>query len=111
MSTTANRLDLIDAVFTEAIQRGLIHHTADNETLNGRMIHLNGRPLINFGLCSYLGLEMDPRLKQGAIEAVLRYGTQFASSRAFLSAPPIVSWRNCLDGLLRLRSWSHQRRR
>ncbi len=88
MSTTANRLDLIDAVFTEAIQRGLIHHTADNETLNGRMIHLNGRPLINFGLCSYLGLEMDPRLKQGAIEAVLRYGTQFASSRAFLSAPP-----------------------
>jgi 7-keto-8-aminopelargonate synthetase-like enzyme len=31
---------------------------------------------------------MHPRLKQGTIDAVLRYGTQFASSRCYLSAPP-----------------------
>jgi 7-keto-8-aminopelargonate synthetase-like enzyme len=88
MSKVADRLNTIDTMVTEAVQKGLLHLTAENETLNGRIIHLEGRPLINFGLCSYLGLEMDPRLKQGAIDAILRYGTQFSSSRAYLSAPP-----------------------
>ncbi len=88
MSKTADRLNLIDTLITEAAQKGLLHLTAEGDTLDGRIIHLDGRPLINFGLCSYLGLEMDPRLKQGTIDAVLRYGTQFASSRGYLSAPP-----------------------
>src|SRR5260370_16557523 len=88
MSKVADRLNTIDTMFTEAAQKGLLQLTAENETLDGRIIHLEGRPLINFGLCSYLGLEMDPRLKQGAIDAIVRYGTQFASSRAYLSAPP-----------------------
>ncbi|HTD19534.1 MAG TPA: aminotransferase class I/II-fold pyridoxal phosphate-dependent enzyme [Ktedonobacteraceae bacterium] len=88
MSKTANRLNLIDTMITEAAQKGLLHLTADSDALDGRIIHLDGRPLINFGVCSYLGLEMDPRLKQGTIDAVLRYGTQFASSRGYLSAPP-----------------------
>jgi 7-keto-8-aminopelargonate synthetase-like enzyme len=88
MSKTANRLNLIDTMITETVQKGLLHLTADSDALDGRIIHLDGRPLINFGVCSYLGLEMDSRLKQGTIDAVLRYGTQFASSRGYLSAPP-----------------------
>ncbi len=88
MSQTANRLNLIDTMMTEATQKGLLQLTVESNTLDGRIIHLDGRPLINFGVCSYLGLEMDPRLKQGTIDAVLRYGTQFASSRGYLSAPP-----------------------
>jgi 7-keto-8-aminopelargonate synthetase-like enzyme len=43
--------------------------------------------VINFGSCSYLGLETDARLKTAACEAVLRYGVQFSSSRAYVSAP------------------------
>jgi 7-keto-8-aminopelargonate synthetase-like enzyme len=39
--------------------------------------------MVNFGSCSYLGLEVDERLKQGAIDATIRYGTQYSSSRAF----------------------------
>ncbi len=62
--------------------------SSNYDNLIGRIIHLEGRPLINFRWCSYLGLEMHPRLKQGTIDAVLRYGTQFASSRCYLSAPP-----------------------
>ncbi len=87
MSKVADRLNTIDAMFTEAARQGLLQLTAENEILDGRIIHLEGRPLINFGVCSYLGLEMDPRLKQGAIDAILRYGTQFSSSRVYLSAP------------------------
>ncbi|HEU5226901.1 MAG TPA: hypothetical protein VFU49_03740, partial [Ktedonobacteraceae bacterium] len=87
MSKAKERLNLIDTMITEAVQKGLLQLTADSDALDGRIIHLDGRPLINFGVCSYLGLETDPRLKQGTIDAVQRYGTQFASSRGYLSVP------------------------
>jgi len=87
MSKAKERLNLIDTMITEAVQKGLLQLTADSDILDGRIIHLDGHPLVNFGVCSYLGLETDPRLKQGTIDAVLRYGTQFASSRGYLSVP------------------------
>ena len=40
---------------------------------------------MNFSSCSYLGLELDPRLNAAARDAVDRYGTQFSSSRSYLS--------------------------
>jgi len=40
---------------------------------------------VNFGSCSYLGLEFDARLKESAKEAIDRYGTQFSESRAYVS--------------------------
>src|SRR5260370_26527125 len=79
MSNMSHQLNVVDTLVTETAQKGLVLRTVDSGTLDGRVIHLEGRPLIHFGLCSYLGLEMDPRLKQGAIDAVLRYGTQFRS--------------------------------
>lgn len=79
--------DLVDELFTDAARRGIVHLTAEDGSLDGRLITLNGHSCINFGSCSYLGLEMDERLKQGAIEATSRYGTQFSSSRAYVSAP------------------------
>src|SRR5260370_37270863 len=81
MSKVADRLNTIDAMFTEAARQGLLQLTAENEILDGRIIHLEVRPLINFGVCSYLGLDMDPRLKQGSIDAILRYDTQLSCSR------------------------------
>ena len=39
-----------------------------------------------FGSCGYLGLEHDQRLKAGAINAIEKYGTQFSSSRAYVSS-------------------------
>lgn len=78
----------MDAAFREAIARGLAHLTADEELIDGRFVSIGGRRHVNFGSCSYLGLETDLRLKNGACRAVERYGVQFASSRAYLSAPP-----------------------
>ncbi len=76
----------------DVIRQGKLHSVlfkiAEDETLEGAIIHVDGKRLVHFGSCSYLGLELDPRLKQGAIDAVRHFGTQFSSSRAYISAPP-----------------------
>jgi 7-keto-8-aminopelargonate synthetase-like enzyme len=79
-------LDLADQVLTDATSQGVLHLYTEDQSLNGRQIHVKGRPLINFGSCSYLGLEKDPRLVQGCIDATLQYGTQLSSSRGYLSS-------------------------
>lgn len=70
-----------------AEQAGLAFQVADNVPYEGRYVHLNGQRLLNFGSCSYLGLELRPELKQGAIAAVERYGTQFPFPHAMLQNP------------------------
>ncbi|MDW3647938.1 MAG: aminotransferase class I/II-fold pyridoxal phosphate-dependent enzyme [Bacteroidia bacterium] len=84
-SKTAQSLEAIDESVSRASELGLIHLTAEDYALNGRTINIKGKDLINFGSCSYLGLEIEESLKQGAIDAILRYGTQYSSSRAYVS--------------------------
>jgi 7-keto-8-aminopelargonate synthetase-like enzyme len=86
-SSSSERLNVIEASANALRARGLIHWTLEDSSLDGRTITLGGRRLVNFGSCSYLGLEMDMRLKAAACEAVMRYGTQFSSSRAYASVP------------------------
>lgn len=83
----SERLRVIDAAARLLQSGNLLHRIAEDERLDGRSITLDGRRLVNFGSCSYLGLETDTRLKAAACEAVLRYGTQFSSSRTYISAP------------------------
>jgi 7-keto-8-aminopelargonate synthetase-like enzyme len=78
----------MDAAITEGILLGLGHLSAEDDHLGGRFVTLRGRRQVNFGSCSYLGLETDLRLKNEACDAVARYGVQFASSRAYVSCPP-----------------------
>lgn len=73
---------------SDAIARGVGHLIAEDEQLGGRSLTLRGRRQINFGSCSYVGLETDLRLKNAACDAIARYGVQFASSRAYVSCPP-----------------------
>lgn len=63
----------------------IIHLNTEDEVFNGRTITVKGQELVNFSSCSYLGLELDPRLKAAAKDAVDRYGTQFSSSRSYVS--------------------------
>jgi 7-keto-8-aminopelargonate synthetase-like enzyme/predicted N-acyltransferase len=65
--------------------RGLGKLYTGDEALNGRNIHVKGKSLIHFGSCGYLGLELDRRLKEAAIEAVEKYGSYFSCSRIFVS--------------------------
>ena len=88
-----------DEVISDGVRRGMLHNIAEDDRLDGRMITLRGRPLVNFGSCSYLGLETHPAMRAGVIDAVERYGTQFSSSRAFLSAPAYAAAERALTAL------------
>ncbi|MFA6994718.1 MAG: aminotransferase class I/II-fold pyridoxal phosphate-dependent enzyme [Candidatus Paceibacterota bacterium] len=89
----------IDSIVNEGVSHGLAQCTTDDDFYNGRTVCLNGRHMLNFALCSYLGLELDSRLKQGTIDAVTRYGTQFAVSRSYLSATPYTKLEAMLEEL------------
>ncbi|MEI7595266.1 MAG: aminotransferase class I/II-fold pyridoxal phosphate-dependent enzyme [Bacteroidota bacterium] len=77
--TTVNEISL------NAKNKGIVHLYTEDKFLNGRIITIDNKELINFGSCSYLGLEVDSRLKKGAIDAVTKFGTQFSSSRTYVS--------------------------
>ena len=77
--------DIIDQVISHGVNKGILHLYSENKSIECTNITVNGKAVINFGSCSYLGLEHDRRLKDGAQSAVERFGTQFSSSRAYLS--------------------------
>lgn len=87
MPTAEERLAILEEMLNEARDNGLIHLSADDGPLDGRSIAIDGHAKLNFGSCSYLGLELDPRMRGAVIDAVNRYGTQFSSSRTYLSSP------------------------
>ena len=93
------RLRLVHAAIREGIARGVGHLTAEDLQLGGRFITVRGRRQVNFGSGSYVGLETDLRLKAAAIDAVARYGVQFASSRVYISCPPYVELERLLGRL------------
>ncbi|MDP1665235.1 MAG: aminotransferase class I/II-fold pyridoxal phosphate-dependent enzyme [Methylobacter sp.] len=99
MEIQSNWLTSIDRIVDMGLSHGLAQRTTEDEAFNGRTICLNGRHVLNFALCSYLGLEQDFRLKRGTIDAVTRYGTQFAISRAYMSATPYMELEAQLEEL------------
>lgn len=50
---------------------------------DGSTLALDGRQVANFGNCSYLGLAVDPRLKEAAISAIERFGPLYSSSQMY----------------------------
>ncbi len=50
---------------------------AGDSPYTGVSVNVAGSERLNFGSCSYLGLELRDELKQGVIDAVTKYGTQF----------------------------------
>ncbi len=59
----------------------------EDEVLQGDSVILGGRRLANFGLCSYLSLGDDPRLKEAAKDAIDRFGTSYSSTPYYSSIP------------------------
>ena len=81
-----NTLTTIHSIIEEAKNAGIVQLCTD-ETLSsvGNQISIKGQALVNFGSCSYMGLELDQRIKDKMIEVVQKHGSQFASSRAYVS--------------------------
>lgn len=87
MATAEELLDALEQVISDGVRRGMLHSSVTDDVLDGRHVTIGGRRLVNFGSCSYLGLETHPAMRAGVVDAVTRWGTQFSSSRAYASGP------------------------
>lgn len=76
--------DLINKVFNKSREAGYLQLVTEDDQLDGKHVTVNGKKQVYYGSCSYLGLETDQRLKDAAIDAVQRYGSQFSCSRTFM---------------------------
>jgi 7-keto-8-aminopelargonate synthetase-like enzyme len=83
--TTNNIIDTINEEINDSLQEKVIHHFTEDGEIRGAQITVNSQKMINFASCSYLGLEQHPDLISGTVNAVQHYGTQFSSSRTFIS--------------------------
>ena len=89
MNTFSSQERVLNQLATALKRKGLIHLVTDNVPHPARRtLLINDREYLNFTSCSYLGLEADQRLRQGAIEKVKQYGVQFDVSRAYVSLYP-----------------------
>ncbi|MBK5284033.1 MAG: aminotransferase class I/II-fold pyridoxal phosphate-dependent enzyme, partial [Bacteroidia bacterium] len=78
-------LETVNQIVINSKTLGIAHLVTEDERFDGNHIHVNGKELVNFGSCSYLGLELDQRLKDAGKDAIDKYGMQFSSSRAYVS--------------------------
>ena len=81
----ARLLEMVQSSMQEAVDAGVIRVRITDDQLMGTKIRVNGRDLVNFGSCSYLGLGQDSRLKEAAASAVERFGPSYSSSVAYAS--------------------------
>lgn len=82
-----NFLNTVNEVFTDAKNEGVLHLYAEGGNFSGRTIRIKKRELFHFGTTGYLGLEQDVRLKEAAIDAIRKFGTQFPLSKSYISNP------------------------
>ena len=75
----------LNKIIQDAVDRGLLQKFTSDECLDSSNVSIDNSNYINFGSCSYLGLEYHPLLKQGVKDAVDKFGTQFSTSRTYLS--------------------------
>ncbi|MFN4882367.1 MAG: aminotransferase class I/II-fold pyridoxal phosphate-dependent enzyme [Bacteroidota bacterium] len=78
-------LRIVDQITSTVAGMGIAHLVIEDQRINGRSFIVNGDEVLNFGNCSYLGLETDVRLKAAAIDAIDKYGIVMSVSRAFAS--------------------------
>lgn len=81
----------------EAADAGVTRATVHDAQLAGDTITIEGRQLLNFGSCMYMGLNVDERLKQGAIDAVQRFGPVYSSSPVYTSVDLYEDLRDRLE--------------
>lgn len=85
MQSSISQVGLVQENIELAKSYGILHTQVEKLSNAGRHIYVNGTPAVNFGSCSYLGLETDPRLVAAAHEALDNFGVHFSSSRSYAS--------------------------
>lgn len=85
MSNYGNFIETVNGLLLDARDKEVINLNVGKVKSQTNNISVGEEEFTSFGSCSYLGLEFDQRIKNGAIEAIHNFGTQFSSSRAYLS--------------------------
>lgn len=86
--TRADRLlRVFKRIAVDMRDAGLSRQLIGDQQFSGDSITLSGSQVLNFGLCSYLGLGDDVRLKEAAKHAIDTYGTSYSSSVAYTAVP------------------------
>lgn len=83
-------IETVNLAVTQAMSTGLVMQTANMDGAGSRYLSIEGRTLLNFGSCSYLGLERRPELSAEVVRVLGEFGTQFSYSRAYLQSEPYV---------------------
>ncbi|CAM1357766.1 aminotransferase class I/II-fold pyridoxal phosphate-dependent enzyme [Tenacibaculum xiamenense] len=79
-------IETLDQIIEDGFRRNLVHnYTSNQKKTDDNAVVIGNKKLINFGSCSYLSLENEQELKNGVVNSVLEHGTQFSSSRTYLS--------------------------
>lgn len=86
----------VAAMHEQGLARRLFFQHGQDASLRDRRLTLGGQEVVSWASCSYLGLEFHPALIRGVHDAVDRFGTQFSSSRGYVSSPQYAE----LEGLL-----------
>jgi len=87
VQTQRDRKKLLERAIDSSVDLGIGNCNAEDARFDGRHVRIRGRELVNFASCSYLGLELDPRLIEAAVDATRRFGIETSASRAYLSSP------------------------
>ncbi len=87
MMTLPPVLEKVYDCVQDCIDHGIGHNSIQDVFHDGKHITIKSKKVINFASCSYLGFDTDHRLREGAIDAIRRYGCQFSVSRSYLSLP------------------------
>ncbi|MCX6180809.1 MAG: aminotransferase class I/II-fold pyridoxal phosphate-dependent enzyme [Bacteroidetes bacterium] len=80
----SNNNDIIDNIWQSAKDKGIMHINSEEQEFDGTKFKIKGKELINFGTCGYLGLEKHPKIIEGAIEMLRKFGSQLSMSRVFI---------------------------
>ena len=89
-AAAASALVWLDDALDALRSAGLYRAPKTIEGPAGPEVAITGRRVLLFASNDYLGLANDPRVKEGAIRAVQRYGTGAGASR-LVSAPATPS--------------------
>lgn len=97
----SNMIEVGNAFWTEAEKQGLMGIVATRMGDN-RLVAQDGKEFINFGCCSYLDLDSHPRIIEGAIAALKKYGVlDHCTSRVRLQMPALLELEESLSALFR----------
>lgn len=84
-TSVQSTVDRVVSISEQALEKEIAFLYTQDEYFTGKTVTINGKQKTNLGSCSYLGLELHPKVKAAAQDAIAKYGTQFSSSRSYLS--------------------------